>query len=96
LHKNDGPLSIFLVGDPNDPFQTLEQFRAQLVVLFFMDVIIIISWCIRMQHNDLIFKNLYSRPDNYRGHFKKEFALVILRARVRHKANMSVWLEALL
>jgi hypothetical protein len=48
-----------------------------------------------MQHNDLIFKGLHPHPDNCREHFKKKFALTIVRAKVRHKANMSISLPDL-
>jgi hypothetical protein len=42
----------------NDSFLTLEGFRLQLQIPFFMDFIITMSWCIWMQHNDLIFKGV--------------------------------------
>jgi hypothetical protein len=40
----------------DDPFATLESFRLQLQVPFFMHVIITMSWCIWMQRNNLIFQ----------------------------------------
>ena len=78
------------------PFSELESIRNQLNVPFFMDIIIMFNWCIWMQRNDLIFKGLQPHPDNCYAHFKREFALVILRAKSRLKQPMTEWLEALL
>ena len=47
-----------LVGD-DDPFATLEHLKHQLGVPFFMDIIILMSWCIWMQRNDLTFKGIH-------------------------------------
>ena len=41
--------------DQEGPFAALEQFRTQLHVPFFMEIIIVMSWCIWMQRNNLIF-----------------------------------------
>jgi hypothetical protein len=38
------------------PFEILHSFRVQLNKAFFMDIIILMSWCIWMSRNDLIFK----------------------------------------
>jgi hypothetical protein len=61
---------LHLTIQPGDPFQTLSSLRAQLNAPFFMDVIIMMSWCIWMEWNDLIFKgiqlniNKMSHPDS--------------------------------
>ena len=78
----------------DDPFATLDQFRAQLNVAFFMDIIIVMSWCIWMQRNDFIFGGLQPSIDLCWQHFKKELALVILRASPKKQAPMTQWLEA--
>ena len=62
----------------------------------FMDTIITMSWCIWMQWNDIIFLRLQYHPQNCKLHFKREFALVIRRAKAHYKEAMSLWLEALL
>ena len=62
------------VGD-NGQFATLEQLKQQLGVPFFMDIIIL--------------KGIQPSYDACFMHFKKEFALVILRAKVRYKSQMS-------
>jgi hypothetical protein len=80
------------IGD-NDPYTTLEELQDQLAVPFFMEIIILLSWCIWMQRNDLIFKGIQPSQDNCRAHFCKEFALVILRAKESAKQAMSSWIE---
>jgi len=80
--------------DQEGHFATLEQFRTQLQVPFFMEIIIIMSWCIWMQRNDFIFRGIQPTQEACWQHFKKEFALVILRANIRKQPLMSSWLEA--
>jgi len=75
-HNCWASINLF-VGNSN-PFVTLEQFRDQLNVPFFMDVIIVMSWCIWMQRNDLIFRGILPSQAACLRHFKSEFALVIL------------------
>ena len=82
-----------LLVDQDDAFATLEQFKIQLHVPFFMEIIIVMSWCIWMQRNDFIFRGIQLTQDACWQHFKKEFALVILRANPRKKPLMSSWLE---
>jgi hypothetical protein len=45
---------------------------------------------------DYIFRGIQPHPDAYRRHFKSDFALVILRAKAKHKEAIPLWLEALL
>jgi hypothetical protein len=89
-------LAIQIVFTEVDPFLALEEVRAQLNVPFFMDIIITFCWSIWMQRNDLIFKGIPLSVNTCFRNFKKEFALVILRAKSRHKVAMLQWLEALL
>ena len=56
LCKRD--ISLGLIVGQNDPFATLDQLKIKLSVLFFMDIIIVMSWCIWMQRNYLIFKGI--------------------------------------
>jgi len=44
LCKRD--ISLGLIVGQNDPFATLDQLKIQLSVPFFMDIIIVMSWCI--------------------------------------------------
>ena len=87
--------SLGLIVGFDDPFVTLEPLKLQLGVPFFMEIIILMCWCIWMQQNDLIFKGIQPNQVSCLQHFKKEFALVILRAKARFKSPMSIWLEAL-
>lgn len=50
-------LNIY-VSDHHDPLASLESFKVQLNVPFFMDIIIIMCWSIWMAHDDLIFRGL--------------------------------------
>jgi hypothetical protein len=62
---------------PGDPFLCLTEFRNQLAVSFSMDIIILMSWFIWMEWNDVIFKGTQPALNNVKARFKKEFALVI-------------------
>jgi hypothetical protein len=59
-----------------------------------MDVIIIMSWSIWMARNNFIFNGLQPSLQLAKTCFRKEFALVILRAKASLKYLMSIWLEA--
>jgi hypothetical protein len=85
LHPTLGPL-----------FETLESFKLQLGVNFFMDIIILFSWCIWMERNDFIFKGKQPDIGSLKVRFKSEFAWVILRAKVVRKPSMSLWIDSLL
>jgi hypothetical protein len=58
-----------------------------------MDIIILKSWCIWMARNDFIFKALQPTLLAVKVRFKKEFALVILRAKNRLKQHMQSWID---
>ena len=87
--------SIGLMVGYDDAFTTLENLKLQLRVPLFMEIIITMSWCIWMQRNDFIFRNIQPTQDQCFRHFQKEFSLVILRAKSSIKEPMSSWLEAL-
>jgi hypothetical protein len=60
-----------------------------------MDIIIIImSWSICMARNDFIFNGLQPSLQSAKACFRKEFALVILRAKPSLKQQLVLWLEA--
>jgi hypothetical protein len=63
-----------------NPFEILESFRDQLQVPFFMDIIILIAWCIWMARNDLIFRNVILSQANVKLLFRTEFDWATLRA----------------
>jgi hypothetical protein len=62
---------------------------------FAMDIIIIMCWSIWSERNAWIFNNSDPSIANCKNTFKREFLVVILRAKERHKENMSVWLNNL-
>jgi hypothetical protein len=88
-------LKINITFVETDPFLALEEIKAQLSLPFFMDIIILFCWSIWMQRNDLIFKGIQPTPAACFQHFKNEFVLAILKAKVRHKTTMLEWQEAL-
>jgi hypothetical protein len=59
-----------------------------------MDIIILMNWSIWMARNDLIFQGQQPNLQSVKALFRKEFALVILRAKSSLKQPMSSWLEA--
>lgn len=59
------------INQDMDPFAIIESLHQQLNIPFFMDVIIIMSWCIWMVRNDLIFRNVQPALDSYKALFKK-------------------------
>jgi hypothetical protein len=87
-----GLLHLFIPqGDPN---QVLTSFKDKLYVGFFMDIIIIMSWCIWMAKNDLIFSGIQPDILSVKRRFRSEFALVILRAKESHENAMTLWLSS--
>lgn len=73
--------------------QSLQSFKVQLHVPFFMDVIILLSWCIWMARNDQIFRNIQPTLQRCRSHFEQEFAWVILRAKKSLPQEMQLWMD---
>jgi hypothetical protein len=60
-----------------------------------MDIIIIImSWSIWMDRNDIIFNGLQPSLQSAKACFRKEFALVVLRAKPSLKQQLVLWLKA--
>jgi hypothetical protein len=86
--------SLNLLIGAGDPFDVLTSFRQQLNLSFFMDIIIIMSWSIWMARNDFIFNGLQPSLQSAKACFRKEFALVILRAKPSLKQQLVLWLEA--
>jgi hypothetical protein len=83
-----------LIHNSSDPFSTLASFRAQLQQPFFMEIIVTMSWSIRMVRNDAIFKHVQPSVHHCKRIFLQEFALVILRAKNSLAPSFTQWLEA--
>jgi hypothetical protein len=79
-----------------EPFAVLLSFKVQLNLVFFMDIIIIMAWCIRMSRNDLISIGIQPRIQTAKERFKAEFALGILRAKISSTQAMSIWLQSVM
>ena len=73
------------------PIRYLEAFKGQLNVPFFMEIFVVMCWCIWRRH-------IQSHPlpsiQSCRSLFKTEFALVILKTKDRLSTEMKLWLEA--
>ena len=80
--SQDCQTKLGLMVNQVDPFTTLDHFRIQLNVPFFLEIIIVMSWCIWMQRNDFIFRGIQPSQVSCWQHFKKELALVILNSNV--------------
>lgn len=79
-----------------DPYSILTSFKTQLQVPFFMEIIIIMSWCIWMTRNDLIFRGIPPTTQEAILRFKSTYALVLHRVKEASKQSMVEWLELML
>jgi hypothetical protein len=96
------PLSLFIslwdtlhliVPITSDPSVITESFRVQLQLPFFMEIVITMCWSIWMMRNDLIFNNISHSVQRCKSVFRKEFALVILRAKTKFQPQIDLWLD---
>jgi hypothetical protein len=69
--------------------------KRALKVPFAMEIIILMCWCIWSARNGWVFNAEDPGLDNCKQHFKREFALVILRAKPRRRQQMQEWLNGL-
>jgi len=88
-----GSLNL-IVPNSVDPWFITESLAAQLRLPFAMDIIITMCWSIWMLCNDVIFRNIPHSIRRCKALFKKEFALVILRAKEALHPRIDLWLEA--
>jgi hypothetical protein len=82
------------VPNTSDAGIITESFRDQLQLPFFMEIVITMCWSIWTMRNDAIFKNIPHSLHRCKLVFRKEFALVILRARSNFHPLIDLWLEA--
>jgi hypothetical protein len=83
-----------IVPNTSDTVNITESFRAQLQLPFFMEIIITMCWSIWTMRNDVIFSSIPHSVQRCKVVFRKEFALVILRARSKYHPTIDLWLEA--
>ena len=81
------------IDTDDELFITLEHFKQQLGVHFYMEIIILMSWSIWVSRNDHIFQGIQPSIPNCRAIFKKEFSLVIHRAKKKYFPLIEEWLE---
>jgi hypothetical protein len=93
--KNCWNLIGLTVPHSQGPFQTLEAFRTQLNVPFFMEIIIIMCWSIWTVRNNLIFRGDEASTQQCKHIFRSIFDLVTLRAKKKYFPQISLWLEQL-
>nr|TKW01980.1 hypothetical protein SEVIR_8G214200v2 [Setaria viridis] len=87
-------INISLFADlTEEPYNILNSFRIQLQVNFFMEVIVLMSWCIWMERNDWIFKGITPSVHSAMSRFKVVFTQVMLRVKEEWKQPMIEWLE---
>lgn len=76
-------------------FQNLENFKVQLGVPFFMEVIVLIRWAIWKARNDLIFRQVMPNIQTTKAFFRSEFQLLLLRASRRYYPWIDQWIANL-
>jgi len=82
-----------IVPHLQDPFLTVVMFKAQLHCPFALEILITMSWSIWSIRNDLIFRGIQPSVQRCKAIFRKEFALVILRAKAAYQPHISQWLD---
>ena len=79
-----------------DPLQTLESFKDQLNVPFFMEAIILMAWAILSIRNDQIFRGIVPTLHAARFNFRNEWRLLLLRAKKSYFPLIEQWIASLL
>jgi hypothetical protein len=82
-----------MVPQSVDPFDTIVMFRAQFHCPFALEILITMCWSMWSVRNDFIFRDIQPSLQRCKAIFKREFAQVILRAKVAYEPHISRWLE---
>jgi hypothetical protein len=85
-------LNVYLPNS-DDILVILESIKDQINLPFFMEIIIKMCWAIWIMCNDTIFKNIFHSVQSCKTVFKKDFALVILRAKSTLHPFIDLWPE---
>jgi hypothetical protein len=75
--------------------RAVHNIKRQLKVQFAMDIIILMCWSIWKERNSWIFNNEDPQVANSLVTFKKEFVMVIHRAKSSKVPQMDVWFSSL-
>jgi hypothetical protein len=84
-----------IVSDWLGPERATRHVKISLGVPFAMEIIIIMPWCIWKERNAWIFNNEDPSVNHCKIMFKKEYAMVIHRAKSRKVDDMKSWLHNL-
>ncbi|TVU13198.1 hypothetical protein EJB05_40731, partial [Eragrostis curvula] len=79
----------------SNPGRAVKRLKQQLPVPFYMEIIILMAWSIWTTRNDWIFNGKDPTIQACKDKFKREFALVIHRAKARYLPQIKEWLQAL-
>lgn len=77
------------------PFQNLKKFKEQLSMPFFMEIIVLMCWTIWKARNDLIFRQEIPSLQASKDFFRKEFSLLLLRAKKSYSPLIDQWFGSL-
>jgi hypothetical protein len=77
------------------PEMTTRHIKKSLGVPFAMEIIVLMMWCIWKERHAWLFNNVDPSVELCKAVFKKEFALVIYRAKERWVIDMKSWLHNL-
>jgi hypothetical protein len=69
--------------------------RRQLQVSFFMEILILMAWCIWTIRNDWIFNEIDPLVQRCKEKFVSEFSLLLLRVNPSKTLEMESWLNSL-
>jgi hypothetical protein len=70
-----------------------KKIKKDLALPFFMEIIILLAWSIWQTRNSWIFNNLDPSVQCCRRIFKKEFSLVLLKAKPSLLLAMDAWIQ---
>ena len=83
------------VNNQFDPFQILMDFKEQLGIPFFMEVLILMSWAIWKARNDFIFRQILPNLQSTRSFFRDELKLLMLRMKRSVIPRFEQWIANL-
>jgi hypothetical protein len=85
-----------LITSREDPFgKFLISSKVWLNVCFFIEIIIIMSWCIWSIRNDAIFRSIGESSQRCLEMFRSVFGLLLWRAKKKYFPQIEIWLEQL-
>jgi hypothetical protein len=77
------------------PIQAFKYFTKSLKVPFYMEIIILMSWCIWTTRKDWFFNNIDPTVEGCRSKFVREFRILLHRAKKRYFPGIEQWLDGI-